>query len=194
MRVTVMVAALLSCIFAVTSVAAEKPKKASAQTTLNLYATASEAWGMLQQDNAAILVDVRDPVEVKFTGFATPTDIHIPYMVADPQEWSYMKSSWEMVKNPAFEAQLTDKLSQLGATRETTIIVMCRSGSSRSAPAVNMLAAKDYHNVWTVVDGFEGSTLKEGTSKGVRAVNGWRNSGLPWSYKVDSAVAWRPSK
>ncbi|MBQ0785589.1 MAG: sulfurtransferase, partial [Amphritea sp.] len=115
-------------------------------------------------------------------------------MVADPHEWSYMNSSWEMVKNPAFETQLTDKLSQLGANSDTPIIVMCRSGSSRSAPAVNMLAAKGYQNVWTVVDGFEGSTLKEGASKGVRAVNGWRNSGLPWSYKVDSAVAWRPSK
>ena len=194
MKVTVLAAGLISCIFAVTAVAADKPSKASAQTTLNLYATATEAWGMLQQDSTAILVDVRDPVEAKFTGFATPTDIHIPFMVADPHGWSYMKSSWEMVKNPAFETQLTDKLSQLGANSDTPIIVMCRSGSSRSAPAVNMLAAKGYQNVWTVVDGFEGSTLKEGASKGVRAVNGWRNSGLPWSYKVDSAVAWRPSK
>lgn len=194
MKVTVLAAGLLSCIFAVTAVAADKPSKASAQTSLNLYVTATEAWGMLQQDTTAILVDVRDPVEAKFTGFATPTDIHIPFMLADPQAWSYMNSSWEMEKNPAFETQLTDKLSQLGATRDTTIIVMCRSGSSRSAPAVNMLAAKGYHKVWTVVDGFEGRTLKEGASKGVRAVNGWRNSGLPWSYKIDSAVAWRPSK
>lgn len=194
MKITVMTVALLSCLFAVTAIAAEKPSKASAQTTLDLYATATEAWDMLQQDSRAILVDVRDPVEVKFTGFATPTDIHIPFMVADPQEWNSMKSSWGMVKNPDFEAQLTDKLSQLGASKDSTIIVMCRSGSSRSAPAVNMLAAKGFSNVWTVVDGFEGGTLKEGNSKGVRAVNGWRNSGLPWSYKIDSAVAWRPAK
>ncbi|WP_081712036.1 MULTISPECIES: hypothetical protein [unclassified Halomonas] len=27
-----------------------------------------------------------------------------------------------------------------------------------------------------------------------RAVNGWRNSGLPWSYEVDPDVAWRPAQ
>ena len=47
-----------------------------------------------------------------------------------------------------------------------------------------------YTKVWSVTDGFEGGTLKEGASKGVRAVDGWRNSGLPWSYKVDPGIAW----
>lgn len=185
---------LISALALPAAYAAEKPAKVTAQTSLDLYVTALEAWQMLQQDPSAILVDVRDPVEIKFTGFATPTRIHVPWMLADTTAWSGKKSSWGMAKNPAFEQQLSEKLAALGATRETPVIIMCRSGSTRSAPAVNLLAAKGYSNVWTVVDGFEGSQLKSGDSEGVRAVNGWRNSGLPWSYKVDPAVAWRPSE
>lgn len=196
MKGTLLAAGLLSCIIAVTSVttvAAEKPAKSAAQTALDLYATPAETWGMLQKDSSAILVDVRDPIEVMFTGFAAPTRIHVPLLIADPKSWSDRSSSWAMVKNPGFETQLTDKLSQLGASKDTPIFMMCRSGS-RSASAVNLLAAQGYNNVWTVVNGFEGSALKEGDSKGVRAVNGWRNSGLPWSYKVDPAVAWHPAE
>lgn len=174
--------------------AAEVPTKTSAQTTLGLYVTAREAWDMLQRDQQALLVDVRDPIEVKFTGFAKPTDIHVPWMMADPGNWSEETSSWAMKPNPDFEDQLIGKLNELGANYDTSIIVMCRSGSTRSAPVVDMLAERGYKQAWTVVDGFEGSTLKEGDSKGVRALNGWRNSGLPWSYEIDRAVAWKPVK
>lgn len=193
MKKAVLIAGLFGCVLAVTTMAADKPTKGKAQTKLDLYATAIEAWEILQKDSSAILVDVRDPVEAKFTGFATATRIHVPWMFADTANWSDKKSSWAMVKNPTFDADLIEKLNQIGATKETTIIIMCRSGSSRSAPAVNALAGKGYKQVWTVVDGFEGGKLKEGGSKGVRAVNGWRNSGLPWSYKIDSAIAWHPS-
>jgi hypothetical protein len=31
-----------------------------------------------------------------------------------------------------------------------------------------------------VVDGFEGDMSKDGR----RAVNGWKNAGLPWSYQL----------
>ena len=194
MNKNVLLVGLLCCAVATGALAADKPEKIKAQTSLGLYVTAQEAWTKLQADDSAILVDVRDPVEIKFTGFASSTHIHVPWMLADINGWSDKQSSWSMVKNPAFSSQVLDKLDKAGATLDTTIIVMCRSGSSRSAPAVNLLAAKGYKQVWTVVDGFEGSTLKEGDSKGVRAANGWRNAGLPWSYKIDPAVAWQAAK
>ncbi len=172
---------------------AAMPDKASAQTKLGLYVTAQEAWAMMQSDDSVLLIDVRDPVEAKFTGFATATDIHVPLMIADFTEWSVKQESWAMKKNPNFMAELTHRLKEQGATMETKIIVMCRSGSTRSAPVVDLLADQGYQQVWTVVDGFEGTTLKVGDSKGVRAVDGWRNSGLPWGYKVDASVAWKPS-
>jgi len=149
---------------------------------------------MLQQQPNAILVDVRDPVEVKFTGFATPTRIHVPWLLTDTGSWSEENASWPMRANQNFDKQILSRLDALGAEKNTPIIIMCRSGATRSAPAADRLADYGYSNVWSVTDGFEGSTLKEGRSKGVRAVNGWRNSGLPWSYKIPADIAWQQSK
>ncbi|MBR9868896.1 MAG: hypothetical protein GYB20_17355 [Oceanospirillales bacterium] len=85
MKVTVLSAGLLSCIIAITTVAAEKPANASAQTSLDLYASPAEARDLLQKDHSTTLMDVRDPIEVIFTGFATPTRIHVPLMLAEPE-------------------------------------------------------------------------------------------------------------
>jgi rhodanese-related sulfurtransferase len=63
---------------------------------------------------------------------------------------------------------------------------MCRSGS-RSASATNLLSENGYKNVYTVTDGYEGDKAKSGDMKGQRVVNGWKNSGLPWSYKLDKS-------
>ncbi|QEQ98304.1 sulfurtransferase [Neptunomonas concharum] len=185
--------ALCYTLISPTIYAAEKPDKVTAQTTLGLYVTAQEAWELLNKDPDALLVDVRDPIEIKFTGFASGTDIHVPWMVSDPQQWDEKRSSWAMKKNPHFESQMISALDSKKANPETAIFVMCRSGSTRSAPAVNLLAEKGYTRVWTIVDGFEGGKLQSGNSKGVRAKDGWRNSGLPWGYKVDADIAWKNS-
>ncbi len=164
------------------------------KSTLGLYVSATEAYAMLQQDPKAILVDVRDPVEIKFTGFAEPTKIHVPYELTDTSGWNDKALSWPMRPNPHFTDEVVTKLNALGADKDTTIIMICRSGSTRSAPAVDRLAELGYRNVWSVTDGFEGSTQPSGPSKGVRMVDGWRNSGLPWSYKVPADVAWQPKQ
>jgi hypothetical protein len=36
-----------------------------------------------------------------------------------------------------------------------------------------------------VTDGFEGGKIKKGEKKNWRLKNGWKNSGLPWSYKLN---------
>ena len=61
---------------------------------------------------------------------------------------------------------------------------MCRSGK-RSAKAADMLADAGYTKVYSVVDGYEGDKAKDGPDKGKRTVNGWKNSGLPWTYSLD---------
>jgi rhodanese-related sulfurtransferase len=52
--------------------------------------------------------------------------------------------------------------------------------------AVNALAQAGFKNVYNITDGFEGDSVKDPGSvfKGQRMVNGWRNSGLPWTYEV----------
>jgi rhodanese-related sulfurtransferase len=70
---------------------------------------------------------------------------------------------------------------------------MCRSGG-RSAYAVNLLAKTGFKNVYSIVDGFEGDKLDiEGSYyKGKRLVNGWKNSGAPWTYQLDSELLYLP--
>jgi len=185
---SVMVAALSS------ASALAQESDAYRETQLGLYVTAAEAWELMQENERAILIDVRDPVEIKFTGFAEPTDIHVPWVLADRDNFDEEAKTWPVVRNADFEAQVKARLDALGVAEDDPIIVMCRSGATRSAPGADVITEMGYRQVYSVNDGFEGSTLKEGDSKGVRAVNGWRNSGLPWSYEIDPEVAWRPSE
>lgn len=163
------------------------------ETQLGLYVTAAEAWDLMQENDRAVLIDVRDPIEIKFTGFAEPTDIHVPWVLADRDSFDEEAKTWPMVRNADFEAQVKARLDALGVAEDDPIIVMCRSGATRSAPGADVITEMGFSQVYSVNDGFEGSTLKEGDSKGVRAMNGWRNSGLPWSYEIDPEVAWRPA-
>ena len=66
-----------------------------------------------------------------------------------------------------------------------TILVMCRSGG-RSAIAVNMLAKAGFEHVYNIIDGMEGDTVDDPASvfHGQRLKNGWKNSGVPWTYDL----------
>ncbi|MBB4285311.1 sulfurtransferase [Roseospira goensis] len=174
-----------------TATAAEVPTKATAQVKSGLYVTATEAWALMQAEPDTLLIDTRDPVEVMFTGFATETDIHVPYRVADPRDLVLDKGRWEMVLNPDFADEVEARLEALGADKDTTnLVFMCRSGSTRSAPAADLLYDRGWQKTYTMVDGFEGGKRKDGPSAGVRDVDGWRNSGLPWSYKLPADVVY----
>ena len=48
-----------------------------------------------------------------------------------------------------------------------------------------VLFDKGFKKVYVVTDGFEGGTLKAGDKKSWRLNDGWKNSGLPWSYKLN---------
>ncbi len=43
-----------------------------------------------------------------------------------------------------------------------------------------------------IVDGFEGDALKlpESYNNGRRLVNGWKNSGAPWTYRLDPQLTY----
>ena len=44
-----------------------------------------------------------------------------------------------------------------------------------------------FTNLFNILDGMEGSKVEDGDSvyDGMRMKNGWRNSGLPWTYAID---------
>ncbi len=158
-----------------------KPAKA---TPLGLYLTPEEAHRALTQNPDILFIDVRDPIEVMFVGLAEGVDKIVPIALAthevDPETGQY-----RMVVNDEFVANVDEVVAAKGRTKSDPIFVSCRSGS-RSAVAARKLIGAGYTNVWNLVEGFEGDKAPDGT----RAQNGWRNAGLPWTYKLPPGVAW----
>jgi rhodanese-related sulfurtransferase len=156
----------------------ELPK--AKQTTLGLYLTAREAYSKWQADPDNITVlDVRTTEEYLYVGHA-PMAWNVP-LASQTYEWDAEKQYFGFQPNPAFIAQVKEIA---GVT--DTILVMCRSGG-RSAMAVNGLAVAGFTNVYQIVDGMEGDAVKDPDSvfQGQRLMNGWKNSGLPWTYEPD---------
>ncbi len=178
---------LFALLFAVQSWAAvdggSLPEKK--KTPQGLYLTANEANEMVQKAPGKVLfVDVRTQAEVEFVGMASSVDVNIPYMTYNTAEWNAKKHSFAKVPNSGFQGAFEKALKGKGLSKSDPVILMCRSGS-RSAKAAALLSKLGYTRVYSVVDGFEGDKSKEGAKKGQRVVNGWKNAGLPWSYKLD---------
>ena len=166
--------------------AAPEPSDPKKQTPWGLYLTSKEAFDMKQEKGGQVLfVDVRDPVEIMFTGFTDIVDVNVPFLLANRQKWNGKKSVFLMEKNPEFATTISQALIARGLGKDTPIILMCRSGGTRGAPSAKALKGKEFKAVYVVVDGFEGGKVKDGQKKNWRLKNGWKNSGLPWSYKLN---------
>jgi rhodanese-related sulfurtransferase len=166
--------------------AADKPSDPKEQTSWDLYVDSKEAYEMKQEQGDKVLfVDVRDPIEIMFTGFTDVVDINIPYKLSNPANWNKKKPAFEMAVNQDFEPMVEKALKDRGLDKSAPIILMCRSGGTRGAPSAKMLEGKGYENVYVVTDGFEGGKVKQGEKKNWRTKNGWKNAGLPWSYDLN---------
>jgi rhodanese-related sulfurtransferase len=166
--------------FVVTSWA-DTPLPKKKQTNLGLYITAQEAFTKWNSEqNRVKILDVRTPGEYIFVGHANMA-ANIPLKLhSDKIDKKTMKPV--MPLNSNFVAEVKKKFKETD-----TILVMCRSGS-RSAVAVNELAKAGFKNLFNITDGFEGDKSKDGK----RVVNGWKNSGAPWTYKLDPKLAYLP--
>ena len=156
----------------------ELPKEK--QTKLGLYVTSKEAYDMWKASPEKIkILDVRTPEEYIYIGHA-PMAWNIPVFF-QTYEWDSTKNHFPMKPNTDFISQV-EKI----AKPTDTILVTCRSGG-RSAMAANKLAEAGFTNIYNITDGFEGDMVKDQGSvfNGKRMINGWKNSGLPWTYKID---------
>ena len=168
-----------TAVFAVDAASVPELKR----TQLGLYLTSAEAYEMASKEKVMFL-DVRTRAEVNFLGIPTVADANIPYMEMDNMySWDEKKGVFRLEPNSGFMIEVQERLKQKGMDTNAKIIVMCRSGD-RSAKAADLLAKSGYKNVYSVVDGYEGDVAKEGDHKGQRAVNGWRNAKLPWTYSL----------
>lgn len=161
--------------------AASKPElPKEKQTSLGLYVTAAEAYEKwLTAPDEIKVLDVRTLEEYIYVGHA-PMAWNIP-LATQTHEWDAEKGYFGYQPNTDFISQVEEV-----AAPTDTIMVMCRSGG-RSAMAVNLLAENGFTNVYQITDGMEGDKVKDSNSyfSGQRMVNGWKNSGSPWTYKVD---------
>lgn len=151
-------------------------------TALKLYLHPKDALARMNGPEAAktLFIDVRTPQEAMFVGMASVVDANIPYMVMpELPEWDAKKNAYKLMANSGFLPAVIAKLEAKGLGKNDTVILMCRSGD-RSATAANLLAKAGFTKVYSVLEGFEGDLSKEGR----RAVNGWKNDGLPWSYEL----------
>lgn len=157
------------------------------QTPLGLYLTPKDAAAALEADPSIVFVDVRDPVEVEFVGHPEGVDANVPSKLTQVSQFDPKKGRYKQTANPDFVAAIDAVMAKQGLGKDKPVILMCRSGV-RSAAAAKLLIENGYTRVYNLVEGFEGDKNKVG----VRAVNGWRNAGLPWTYKIAEEAAYRP--
>jgi rhodanese-related sulfurtransferase len=183
---TVLLLALIP-MFAVLTEAGEKPAFQPSkevpnekQTSLALYATSKEGYDKWKADPKKVkILDVRTPEEYIFIGHADMA-WNIP-VAFQSYEWDARNKYFAIKPNVDFVSQVKE-----WAKPTDTILVMCRSGG-RSAVAVNLLVEAGFTNVYNVIDGMEGDKVDDPESifHGKMMKNGWKNSGLPWTYDLN---------
>jgi rhodanese-related sulfurtransferase len=152
----------------------------SKRTASGQYLTAKQAYAMWKSDAEGVkLIDVRTPEEYVYVGH--PEMAHnVPLKFLEYQ-WDAERKKPVMRSNPDFLPQVNKILRP-----DDTVLVICRSGQ-RSAPAADLLVEAGWEKVYSVVDGVEGDKVQdpENVFRGQRMKNGWKNSGLPWTYALD---------
>jgi rhodanese-related sulfurtransferase len=158
------------------------------RTGIGLYVDAVHAESIKRRHpDAVVFVDIRSPLELGITGHPKAVDLNVPFRdFVVPLAWDDARGAWSMEANPRFAAQLDGELRRRGATYDTVVMLLCRSGD-RSAQAADALSQFGYRNVVSVVDGYEGDVGPDGR----RSLNGWKNAGLPWTAQANAALVAR---
>lgn len=163
--------------------AAEAPAKKKKQTPQGLYVNPQEAYDMKMKDPDHVLViDVRTPEELYFVGYASIVDKNIPLAYVEYGKLNKKGKKFASHKNKNIVTQIDAFVKSKGLDKETAkIITFCRSGD-RSAAVATMLGKAGYKHAYTQIEGTEGDKSKD---KKLRTVNGWKNAGLPYTYKFN---------
>ncbi len=161
-------------------------------TPFDLYLDPLEAYEMKGADpQGVVFIDIRNRAELQNVGFADSVDANIPLFFFDTAEWKSKEGSpygrYRRAYNLRFEEAVDGLVAARGLDRDAPLILMCKSGS-RVPIAARLLHDAGYTRVYTQHEGFEGIKATSGPSEGKRVVNGWKNRGLPWSYRLPTAA------
>ncbi len=179
---------------AIAVVAALAPTAASAvkssdlpeikRSNSGLYLEAKEVPTFVEQHGGSakvLFVDIRTRAEAMYVGMPTPVDALVPYVEHQEimTDWDAKRGMYQLEPVQDFVPEMQRRLQAKGLAKTDVVVLICRSGD-RSSRAANRLAEDGWTRVYSVVDGFEGDMSQDGR----RDVNGWKNAGLPWSYKL----------
>jgi rhodanese-related sulfurtransferase len=130
-----------------------------------------ETWARLKRDAGSVLIDVRTIAEWAYVGLPDLSSVNKrPVLV----EWQGFPDDR---LNTAFVDRVAEALIPIGASKDSELLFICRSGS-RSLKAARAMAAAGYSCCRNVADGFEGPLDPE-RHRGRLA--GWKAKGLPWA-------------
>jgi rhodanese-related sulfurtransferase len=124
------------------------------------------AWQELAQDESAMLVDCRTDAEWNFVGIPDLSEFQKQAVLIP----------WQVYPSMQVNGAFAEHLRRAGATPETKLFFICRSGA-RSLAAGQAAQAAGFPSAFNVADGFEGPVDAEG-HRGT--VAGWKADGLPW--------------
>ena len=161
---------------------------------LGLYLTPQQAYDMKKKDAKGVaLFDIRTRAEAVYVGMATDVDALVPFVEHQEimSDWDEKRTMYKLEPNQDFVSEIERRLKELGLAKDAPVILLCRSGD-RSSKAADRLQAAGYTRVYSVAEGFEGDRASDGSKKGQRVVNGWKNSDLPWSYKLEKGKMYFP--
>jgi rhodanese-related sulfurtransferase len=164
------------------------------RSKLALYLTPQQAYDMKKKDPKGVaLFDIRTRAEAMYVGWPGDADALVPYVehAEIMTEWDDKRTMYKVEPNVDFVPEMERRLKDMGLGKDATIILICRSGD-RSAKAQDRLQMSGYTRVYGIAEGFEGDMAKEGPKAGQRAVNGWKNANLPWTYKLDKEKMYFP--
>jgi rhodanese-related sulfurtransferase len=126
------------------------------------------AWAMLNDNEDAVLLDVRSRVEYDYVGHP-PGAVLVPWR--DPPDRE---------PDPGFVDKAVQALRQSRPGKDPaadlTVLTLCRSGA-RSRSAAEALQKRGFKRVYNVAEGFEGVRDAE---KHRGNLGGWRFHKLPW--------------
>jgi rhodanese-related sulfurtransferase len=155
------------------------------RTKAGRYLMAADVPAFIQTQGGAtkvLFLDLRTRAEAMYVGMATGIDALVPFVEHQElmTDWDAQRGVYRLEPLQDFVPEVNRRLAHKGLTKNDVVVLICRSGD-RSSRGANRLADDGYSQVWSVVDGFEGDMGKDGR----RSVNGWKNAGLPWSYKLE---------
>ncbi|MCK6395830.1 rhodanese-like domain-containing protein [Zoogloea sp.] len=164
------------------------------RSRLQLYMSPREALEIIgKEPTRTLFLDVRTRAEAMYVGMPTVADALVPYVEHQElmTDWDERRHMYQLEPNSDFIQEAEIRLKEKSLTKADRVILICRSGD-RSARAADLLANAGFTRVYSITEGFEGDSAKDGPKAGQRIVNGWKNAGLPWTYKLEKAKMYFP--